>query len=136
MYLIINYYIDIHILKAIRKEETSSNSVDDNNNCKLTNADQAIIVSDIHIGYEKSNVKSFTKFLDNLMTSDKIKNYSLFVLGDLFDLWRRRDSIFYPESDRILSLINQFRDVYYIPGNHDYTILDATQHFLTLTVIK
>jgi hypothetical protein len=30
-------------------------------------ADQAIIIYDIHIGYEKSNVKSFTKFLDNLI---------------------------------------------------------------------
>jgi UDP-2,3-diacylglucosamine pyrophosphatase LpxH len=35
----------------------------------------------------------------------------------------------YPESDRILSLINQFKHVYYIPGNHDYTILNATEQF-------
>lgn len=56
------------------------------------------------------------------------QEYSLFILGDLLDLWRNHD-ITPRESDSILSLVNQFKDVYYLPGNHDHITLDAAQNY-------
>lgn len=57
------------------------------------------------------------------------KEYSLFVIGDLWDFWRRHDIIYSEESDQVLSLINQFKDVYYLLGNHDHIALDAAHNY-------
>ena len=91
--------------------------------------DKAIIVSDLHLGYEKCNVTAFTDFLEDCISNGTSKEYSLFILGDLWDLWRKHDIIYSSESDEILSLINQFKDVYYLPGNHDHITIDAAQDY-------
>jgi UDP-2,3-diacylglucosamine pyrophosphatase LpxH len=52
----------------------------------------------------------------------------LFILGDFWDLWRKHDIIYSTESDEILSLVNQFKDVYYLPGNHDHITLDTARN--------
>src|SRR2546422_6373908 len=95
-----------------------NNSVEQYNNNKhpkVIDVDKAIIVSDIHIGYEKSNVVAFTKFLERIVNSGNAKDYSLFIIGDLWDYWRKHDVIFSSESDMVLALINQFKELYYIP---------------------
>jgi UDP-2,3-diacylglucosamine pyrophosphatase LpxH len=91
--------------------------------------DKAIIVSDLHLGYGKCNATAFTDFLANQISKGNSKEYSLFILGDLWDLWRKHDIIYSRESDEVLSLINQFKDVYYLPGNHDHITLDASEHY-------
>jgi len=94
------------------------------------------MVSDLHLGYEKCNVTAFTDFLDNCISSGISKEYSLFILGDLWDLWRKHDIIYSKESDEVLSLINQFKDVYYLPGNHDHMTLDAIQDYPDFNIRK
>ncbi|MFY9796165.1 MAG: metallophosphoesterase [Candidatus Nitrosopolaris sp.] len=91
--------------------------------------DKAIIVSDLHLGYEKCNATAFTDFLEDCISNGTSKEYSLFILGDLWDLWRKHDIIYSRESDEVLSLINQFKDVYYLPGNHDHITLDAAHNY-------
>ena len=95
----------------------------------VINTDKAIIVSDLHLGYEKCNATAFTDFLADQISKGNSKEYSLFILGDLWDLWRKHDIIYSRESDEVLSLINQFKDVYYLPGNHDHITLDAAEHY-------
>jgi UDP-2,3-diacylglucosamine pyrophosphatase LpxH len=56
-------------------------------------------------------------------------DYCLFILGDLWDYWRNHNVIFSPVSDTILSLVNRFKEVYYVPGNHDHIVLRATQDY-------
>jgi hypothetical protein len=36
----------------------------------VINIDKAIMVSDLHLGYEKCNVKAFTDFLDNCISTE------------------------------------------------------------------
>lgn len=50
------------------------------------------------MSYRDSNSKEAT-----------LKEYSLFILGDFWDLWRKHDIIYSTESDEILSLVNQFK---------------------------
>jgi len=90
--------------------------------------DKAIIVSDLHLGYEKCNSKAFLDFLLECISKGISKEYSLFILGDFWDLWRKHDIIYSTESDEILSLVNQFKDVYYLPGNHDHITLDTARN--------
>jgi UDP-2,3-diacylglucosamine pyrophosphatase LpxH len=52
-----------------------------------------IIVSDLHLGYEKCNVTAFTDFLEDCISNGMSKEYSLFILGDLWDLWRMQHKI-------------------------------------------
>lgn len=96
---------------------------------RVIDIDKAIIVSDLHLGYEKCNATAFTDFLANYVKNGIAKEYSLFILGDLWDFWREHDIIYSGESDEILSLIHQFKDIYYLPGNHDHITLEATQNY-------
>ena len=107
------------------KNHDSNNSVDKDNSINkgrpnVINIDKAIIVSDWHLGYKKCNSKAFSDFLSEFISRGGSKEYSLFILGDFWDLWRKHDIIYSTESDEILSLVNQFKDVYYLPGNHEY----------------
>lgn len=95
----------------------------------IIDIDKAIIVSDVHLGYEKSNVTAFLDFLTTNIVNGTSKDHSIFILGDLWDFWRKHDIIYSKESDEVLSLINQFKDVYYLPGNHDHITLDAAQNY-------
>ncbi|MFZ0327446.1 MAG: UDP-2,3-diacylglucosamine diphosphatase [Nitrososphaeraceae archaeon] len=95
----------------------------------IIDIDKAIIVSDVHLGYEKSNVTAFLDFLTTNIANGTSKDRSIFILGDLWDFWRKHDTIYSKESDEVLSLINQFKDVYYLPGNHDHITLDAAQNY-------
>jgi UDP-2,3-diacylglucosamine pyrophosphatase LpxH len=83
----------------------------------------------VHLGYEKCNVTAFTDFLTAFIENGTSKDYSLFIIGDLWDFWRKHDIIYSKESDEILSLINQFKDIYYVPGNHDNVTVDAAQNY-------
>lgn len=85
--------------------------------------------SDLRLGFEKWDATAFTDFLSNYIINGTSKNYSLFILGDLWDFWRKHDIVYSRESDEILSLINQFKGVYYLPGNHDHITLDAAQNY-------
>ena len=95
----------------------------------IIDIDKAIIVSDVHLGYEKSNATAFLDFLTTNIANGTSKDRSIFILGDLWDFWRKHDTIYSKESDEVLSLINQFKDVYYLPGNHDHITLDAAQNY-------
>jgi UDP-2,3-diacylglucosamine pyrophosphatase LpxH len=47
-----------------------------------------IVVSDIHLGYNKCNKDLFDEFIDSKLTKlDKTDH--LILLGDLFDFWRK-----------------------------------------------
>ncbi|MGA8082698.1 MAG: hypothetical protein WB988_12625 [Candidatus Nitrosopolaris sp.] len=67
--------------------------------------DKAILVSDLHLGYEKCNVTAFTDFLEDCISNGTSKEYSLSILGDLWDLWRKHDIIYSKESSEVLSLM-------------------------------
>ncbi len=88
---------------------------------------KTIVTSDQHLGYEKSNVKDFKKFLEYVFTKrDDVQ--SLILLGDLVDMWRRDVSgIFLEFSDIINQLLKMKEtkkiEVYIVAGNHDYHIL-------------
>ena len=66
----------------------------DKGNPNVIDIDKAIIVSDVHVGYEKSNVTAFADFLSDCISKETSKEYSLFILGDLWDLGAKHDVIF------------------------------------------
>ncbi len=87
-----------------------------------------IAVSDVHLGYEKSNTNDFLRFLDECDS----KNIEHFVLlGDICDFWRRNNAKIVTENAEILAKIASLnaRNKYYVVGNHDYYLLNLNKRY-------
>ncbi len=80
-----------------------------------------IVVSDVHLGYPKSNTESFRKFLEQCQS---VELERFIILGDLLDFWRCNNAQVVVDHQHILELIGRLnaRTIHYIPGNHDYYI--------------
>ena len=77
-------------------------------------------VSDIHLGYEKSESEAFRAFLNDLPTLNP--DYFI-ILGDFVELWRRDMAAALLECSDILAKLkelNKQMEVVLIAGNHDW----------------
>ena len=99
-----------------------------------------IAVSDTHLGYDQADSPKFLEFINSELMNLS-KNDHLVLLGDMLDYWRGSniDTILSPDinnnekiNEQILSKImelNQKTNVYYIIGNHDYTVIDFLNNY-------
>jgi UDP-2,3-diacylglucosamine pyrophosphatase LpxH len=87
-----------------------------------------LAVSDMHIGYEKSNKDDFLRFLDEIK-GEKIDH--LVLLGDVFDFWRRNSVKTLIENKEVFNKISELNaeNIHYIIGNHDYYMIDWYKKF-------
>jgi len=97
---------------------------------KTASESKIFVVSDIHLGWERSNVAAFVKFLDRLI--DERPSY-LVICGDFLDLWRAEfDDIthnFEHVFVRIKRLGQQGTKIRYVLGNHDYEVREHLAYF-------
>lgn len=93
-----------------------------------------IAVSDVHLGYDRSNRDDFNKFIDARVNGADIDH--LVLLGDIMDFWRRTNvEAAYENRDILIKLQNlktstgaQIK-VHYLAGNHDYSILKLRDRY-------
>lgn len=93
-----------------------------------------IAVSDVHLGYDKSDKDAFRDFL---FVVSEMKNIDKFVIcGDCLDMWRRDMAGVIIENMDILHQLQLLKsenkmEVHYIVGNHDYhlTKLNHEYHY-------
>jgi UDP-2,3-diacylglucosamine pyrophosphatase LpxH len=87
-----------------------------------------IVISDVHLGYARSNRDSFREFLEQC-TSIELDHF--IILGDLLDFWRANNARVIVDSQDILGLIGRLnaKSIHYIPGNHDYYIHRLTERY-------
>jgi len=80
-----------------------------------------IAVSDVHLGYSRSNRDQFKQFLAEV-GGTLGKSDSFVLLGDIFDFWRRKNVAIVLENEDVLEEIeNISADLSFVPGNHDFT---------------
>lgn len=81
-----------------------------------------LVVSDLHAGHPNADVAAFIEFLE---ACESIDGGTLVLLGDIFDLWRRRNGPLLVEHGDLLNRLTSLRgvDVRYLVGNHDYALL-------------
>lgn len=96
-----------------------------------------LVLSDVHLGYERCNRNAFNAFLDKY--NKDIEH--LVILGDLFDMWRRNNAEILLENEDILKKIINLNaeNIHYIVGNHDYYMLDLGQRYsnnFPFTILK
>lgn len=82
-----------------------------------------LVASDLHAGNPAAAVPAFLEFLE---ACESVDGGTLVLLGDIFDLWRRRNGPLLVEHGDLLDRLTRLRglDVQYLVGNHDYTLLD------------
>jgi UDP-2,3-diacylglucosamine pyrophosphatase LpxH len=87
-----------------------------------------LVVSDVHLGYDKCNRADFLDFL-NKYQGTEIDH--LVLLGDIFDFWRNNNARTVIENQEVLVKLNDLnaKNVYYIAGNHDYYIMDLNKRY-------
>ncbi len=103
-----------------------------------TVAAMIVVISDVHLGFAKSNRESFREFLDRCMAFE-IEHFV--ILGDLMDFWRANNARVIIDNQDILGLIGGLnaKNIYYIPGNHDYYVhklADRNRDFYPFRVSK
>lgn len=107
-----------------------------------------IVVSDVHLGYDACDIGSFNNFIDSELTKLN-ENDNIVLLGDIWDFWRancidvttdikagdKKNNI-KSKNDAVAGLITKKlfelkkqTNIYYIVGNHDYSILYFSKKF-------
>jgi UDP-2,3-diacylglucosamine pyrophosphatase LpxH len=83
-----------------------------------------IAVSDVHLGYSKSNKADFARFLDCVAVREDVTD--LVLAGDILEFWRRDMVAATMENSDIIARLVTMRNggmkIHYIAGNHDYTV--------------
>lgn len=85
---------------------------------------KTIVVSDVHLGTEKSEETAFNEFLGSLHDDNKVTD--LVLLGDILDMWHRDASGIFLENMDTIKIIRDLQSklrVHWVAGNHDYHLL-------------
>jgi UDP-2,3-diacylglucosamine pyrophosphatase LpxH len=93
-----------------------------------------VAVSDLHLGDKAANRSGFFDFIEGYLKPNAEDITHLFLLGDIFDLWRRNNETVILENIDILDSIRSlgFR-VFYLVGNHDFIMTEMTGKYPGLT---
>src|SRR5438309_1395538 len=90
-------------------------------------------ISDMHLGTKGSNAEALLDFL-------KENDFeTLYIVGDLIDIWQLRRGIYWPQShnDVIQKILRKARKgtrVIYVPGNHDEFLADFYGVYGNITI--
>ena len=90
-------------------------------------------ISDVHLGTTGSHAGALLDFLRDYEFE------TLYVVGDLIDIWSLRRSIYWPQAhnDVIQKLLRAGRkgaNIIYIPGNHDEFVSDFAGRYGAVTI--
>jgi len=86
-----------------------------------------VVISDVHLGYEKCNKEAFESFVEEFLEKEKIEH--LILLGDILDFWRRFSEGVILENLEILNKLNNLNtEKHYVIGNHDYSLYNLTKY--------
>lgn len=95
--------------------------------------DSAVVVGDVHVGYDRANTEEFKEFItDEIFSLEPDK----FILnGDLLELWRSSfSSVMVNHSDLFTKLTEVHEsgiDIVPIAGNHDWRMIETNREVVT-----
>lgn len=96
-----------------------------------------IVVSDLHLGDELSNKAGFANFIEEYLKPRQDEITEVVLLGDILDLWRRKDTEGFLKNVDILNLICSLGfKVTYLVGNHDFLIIDLSKKDTNIDILQ
>jgi UDP-2,3-diacylglucosamine pyrophosphatase LpxH len=92
-------------------------------------------ISDVHLGTRGSNALGLLQFLRTHQFE------TLYIVGDLIDVWSLRRGIYWPQThndviQKILRAARKGTRVIYIPGNHDDFLAGYVGSYGAVTIVK
>lgn len=92
-------------------------------------------ISDVHLGTRGCKADALLEFLRDTEFD------TLYLVGDLIDIWSLRRGIYWPQphNDIIQKLLRKGRKgttIVYIPGNHDEFVSGFLGHYASITIRK
>lgn len=97
---------------------------------------RAVWISDTHLGSRDCKAELLLGFIRSLRCD------TLYLLGDIVDLWAMKRQVYWPDShqrvlDAILDLSRQGTRVIFIPGNHDMPLRNyAHEHLFGVEIYQ
>ena len=89
-----------------------------------------IAISDLHLGYEKSDVENFDDFINKYISKELSLKDHFVLLGDIFDFWRRKNMDPLLENKEVLTRILDLNtNLHFVVGNHDYHMLKIKDRY-------
>ena len=84
---------------------------------------RTVFISDIHLGFKGCSADWLLDFLHH------VEMDTLFLVGDIIDVWSMQKSMFWPQSHNnvlrtILGKAKRGTKVIFVPGNHDEVFRD------------
>jgi UDP-2,3-diacylglucosamine pyrophosphatase LpxH len=84
---------------------------------------RTVFISDVHLGFRGCSAEYLLDFLRSIETD------TLYLVGDIIDVWSLKKSFFWPQSHNnvirtILGIAKRGTRVVYVPGNHDSVFRD------------
>jgi UDP-2,3-diacylglucosamine pyrophosphatase LpxH len=87
-----------------------------------------LVLSDLHLGWEKSNSEEFKEFMSTVATKSEVD--TVVLAGDIFDMWRRGIAPLMAEYASVVSQITSTHesgtDVVLLAGNHDRRMIRSS----------
>jgi predicted phosphodiesterase len=84
-----------------------------------------LAISDLHLGAKASNSRGIYHFIDGYVEPHRSDIDHLFLLGDVFDLWRGPNAEVIVENQKLLDRLSSLDiKVHYLFGNHDFVTRD------------
>jgi len=82
---------------------------------------RSVFISDVHLGFRGCSAEFLLDFLHSIRTE------TLYLVGDIIDLWSLKKSFFWPQSHdavvrAVFAMAKRGTRVIYIPGNHDHEL--------------
>ncbi|MFX0107866.1 MAG: metallophosphoesterase [Candidatus Hodarchaeota archaeon] len=100
-----------------------------------------VAVTDVHLGYDKSDRDAFVAFIDFLMERGKsIENFV--IMGDFLDLWTVDNKRLINKNKELLGKLSEMkeqgliRNIHYVVGNHDFIIKSLEGEFEILAIFE
>ena len=102
---------------------------------KMSTTYRTAWISDVHLGTRGCKAGALLEFLR------ETEFETLYLVGDLIDIWSLRRGIYWPQAhnDVIQKLLRKGRkgtEIIYIPGNHDEFISEFLGHYGSVTIRK
>ncbi len=100
----------------------------------------AIAVSDVHLGFDKSDKDAFKEFLRGTVGNERINH--LLLVGDILDMWRRDNENLMKDSEDVFKILQELKDngnvgtIHYVIGNHDFSIEELRGTFFPINLFE
>lgn len=91
-----------------------------------------LAISDTHLGSVASNGRGIHHFIDDYLQPNQSDLDHLFLLGDIFDLWRRPNAEVIVENQKLLDKLGSLDTrIHYLSGNHDLVTRNIEEWLVT-----